>query len=101
MKQKDLEFTLEGLKNTFDKILKDYEKLKKENQHLQDFIVSQTEVLDRLKSRYEKAIAQNYCCMCGNTLDGYKPKKKQLRSDAVAEEIRRSVEINEWYDETY
>jgi len=29
----------------------------------------------KLKNQLEQAMSQNYCTICGNTLDGYKPKK--------------------------
>ncbi len=31
----------------------------------------------KLKTKLELAMSQNYCKMCGNTLDGYVPPKKE------------------------
>jgi len=37
--------------------------------------------IDKLKGKLNRCIEQNYCTMCGNTLDGYKPpQKKEMES---------------------
>ena len=34
------------------------------------------EEIEELKKQLRLATSQNYCKICGNTLDGYKPKEK-------------------------
>ena len=48
----------------YSKLNKQIEQLKTEN--------------EKLKAKLELAMSQNYCTMCGNTLDGYVPPKKKL-----------------------
>ncbi len=67
---------------SYDDYVREYEKLKDK---LYDLEKDHKKLLDSLI----KAMSQNYCKICGNILDGYKPSRK------VNEDMKEKVANNE------